>query len=70
MPDGSTEVNDYALVNLTLRTQLLLPGCDLALSVYNLFDADYDDPVAPDHLPLAAARQDGRAFRLSIQRRF
>jgi iron complex outermembrane receptor protein len=70
LPDGASEVDDYALVNLTLRTQRLLPGCEVALSAYNLFDADYDDPVAPDHLPLAAARQDGRAFRLSIQRRF
>jgi iron complex outermembrane receptor protein len=70
LPDGSAEVGDYALTNLTLRTQRLLPGCDLALSVYNLFDADYEDPVAPDHLPLAAAGQDGRAFRLSVQRRF
>ena len=70
LPDGGLRVDDYLLTNLTLRTRKLLAGTDLALSVYNLLDTEYDDVVAPDHLPLGAVRQDGRAFRFSLQRRF
>lgn len=70
LPDGGTRVDDYLLANLTLRSRRLLPGAEVLLSVYNLLDTGYEDVVAPDHLPLAAVRQDGRAFRFSIQRRF
>jgi outer membrane receptor protein involved in Fe transport len=70
LPDGSLRVDDYLLTNLTLRTRRLLADTELALSVYNLLDAGYADVAAPDHLPLGAVRQDGRAFRFSLQHRF
>lgn len=70
LADGGTRVDDYLLANLTLRTRRLLRGTELALSVYNLLDADYEDVVAPDHLPLATVRQDGRSLRFSLQHRF
>jgi iron complex outermembrane receptor protein len=70
LPDGGLRVDDYILANLTLRTRRLLRGTEASLTIYNLLDASYEDPVAPDHIPLATVRQDGRAFRISLQHRF
>jgi len=46
---AGAEVDGYTLVNATLSTAPgLLGPVELALSAYNLFDAEYDDPTADD----------------------
>jgi iron complex outermembrane receptor protein len=42
---------------------------DIALGVYNLFDQDYADPGADEHLQ-AEIPQDGRTWRLKLDYRF
>ena len=63
------ETRDYVVVNATLRTQRLAPNLDLALSVYNLFDTIYSDPVGSE-IAGGTVAQDGRTLRLKAVYRF
>jgi iron complex outermembrane receptor protein len=65
-PAGST-TGAATLTNLTLATRRLLPGTDLALTVFNLFDRRIADPAAYFHAPLDYIRQDGREWRLQLR---
>ena len=42
--DARPAIDDYALVDLTLRRTRLAPGLDVALAVRNLFDEDAREP--------------------------
>lgn len=64
-PVGS-RVGAAALTNLTLATRRLIPGAELAVTVFNLFDRRVADPAAYFHAPLDRIRQDGREWRLQF----
>jgi iron complex outermembrane receptor protein len=53
--DGST-VDGAVPVNLTITAREYLPGLRLAAGVYNLFDADYADPVSAAYVPTQIRR--------------
>ena len=57
------------LSNATLSCRTPLPGMDLSLSVYNLFDEHYADPGAVEHVQDTIA-QNGRSFRVKLDYRF
>lgn len=61
----SGQVGGYWIVNLTLLATRLMPNLDMAVSLYNLFDRRYADPVGPELVP-KAIQQDGRTFRLKF----
>jgi outer membrane receptor for ferrienterochelin and colicins len=55
--------------NATLSGRTPLPGLELSLSVYNLFDTRYGDPGAAEHVQ-DVIQQDGRSFRLKLDYHF
>lgn len=64
--DPRPEIDDYALVDVTLRRSNLLKNLEVALSLRNLFDEDAREPSAsletiPDDYPLA-----GRSLWVSL----
>jgi len=59
----------YALTNLTLSVRRLLPGLEVSASVYNLFDKEYADPGAQEHVQ-DTIPQDGRSYRLKVTATF
>lgn len=62
---SGNKADDFFLVNWTIYARELLPGLDLSLSVYNLFDENYGYPGAEDHLQ-EVIQQDGRTFRAKV----
>ncbi|MES9834269.1 MAG: TonB-dependent receptor [Candidatus Thiodiazotropha sp. DIVDIV] len=53
--DTRKEIDDYSIVNLTLRRKKLFEHLDLTLAVRNLFDEDVREPstsVIPDDYPM------------------
>lgn len=53
--DPREEIDDYTLIDLTLRGKEILPGVDFALAVRNLTDEDAREPsngTIPDDYPL------------------
>ncbi|MFY0675693.1 MAG: TonB-dependent receptor [Neptuniibacter sp.] len=66
--DTRPEIDDYTLVNLSLRRENFTPNLDMTLSVANLFDEDAYEPsngVIPDDYPL-----EGRSVWLQLNYRF
>jgi iron complex outermembrane receptor protein len=59
------EADDFFVTNLTLFSQNLLQGLEASVSVYNLFDKEYDDPGFGEHLQ-DVIEQDGRIFRFKL----
>jgi outer membrane receptor protein involved in Fe transport len=59
---SGAETGGFAVTNLTLTGKQLLPGLEVALSVYNLLDKRYADPVSAAHLQDRIV-QDGRVYR-------
>ena len=66
--DGN-RVSGFWIANASLLSRELLPGLELSLSVYNLFDRRYSDPTSPDFLQRAIP-QDGRSLRVKATWRF
>ncbi|MDS4041507.1 MAG: TonB-dependent receptor, partial [Candidatus Competibacter sp.] len=62
-------VTDALVANLNLVGHPFGKNLDIALGVYNLFDQDYADPGADEHLQ-AEIPQDGRTWRLKLDYRF
>jgi iron complex outermembrane receptor protein len=63
---GSDNYADsYYLTNVTLYGEKLWKNLDISASVYNLFDKNYDDPGAYEHLQDTLERE-GRTYRLKI----
>lgn len=62
-------IDGYAVCNFTLFSQELFKGLDASVSIYNLFDTDYSDPVAVDFRQRSIP-QDGRAFRAKLTWKF
>ncbi len=63
------EVAGFGVVNLTLLYPSDRRGLEASLSVYNLFDRKYVDPVAlePALPQRVGIEQDGRSFRFKLQ---
>ncbi len=62
--DG-TRLRAYAVSNLNLSTQALIPGAELSVNISNLFDTRYAQPAASFNWQNALA-QDGRSVRLTM----
>ncbi|MGB0204041.1 MAG: TonB-dependent receptor plug domain-containing protein [Neptuniibacter sp.] len=66
--DTRPEIDDYTLVNLSLRRENITPNLDMTLSALNLFDEDAYEPsngVIPDDYPM-----EGRSVWLQLSYRF
>lgn len=63
------EAEGYTVVNATLLTRRLARNLDVSLSVYNLFDKDYAQPVG-EEIVGGTVTQDGRTLRLKAAYRF
>jgi outer membrane receptor for ferrienterochelin and colicins len=59
----------YAVVNFTLFSQNIVKNLDTSVSVYNLFNNEYDEPATRFHLQ-SVIQQDGITFRLKITYHF
>lgn len=77
---GGSESGDFCVANFTLFSRELVKGVDFSVSIYNLFDTHYRDPV-PDvfnyqgprsgrPIVLDTVEQDGRMFRAKLTYRF
>ncbi len=66
---GGARVGAYWLANATLFSRELAKGLEISVSVYNLFDRHYSDPVSPDFTQ-DSIPQDGRTFRVKLGYRF
>lgn len=62
---GST-VQDYFLPNLTALVRNSSRTVEASLSIYNLFDTKYRDPVSAGLFPLYSVQQDGRTVRVKL----
>lgn len=66
----NNQISGYALANLTLSTDRLLPNLDVALTVRNLLDKHYVH-IAPEYnAPITTIEQDGRNVWLQLTYRF
>ncbi len=65
---GAT-AGDFLLTNLTFTSRGIVPGLELSLSAYNLFDTRYAYPGAIDHIQ-DVLFQPGRSVRLKATYRF
>jgi iron complex outermembrane receptor protein len=66
--DTRSDIDDYTLVNLSLRRQNIAPQLDLTLSALNIFNDDAKEPsngTIPDDYPL-----EGRSVWLELSYRF
>lgn len=66
--DPRPVIDDYTLVNITLRRQSILPSLDLAVSLRNAFDEDAKEPSGlqiPEDYPL-----EGRSAWLELTYKF
>jgi outer membrane receptor for ferrienterochelin and colicins len=56
----------FFMTNLTLFSRNQQKTVEVSVSVYNLLDAKYADPVSADLHPLDVVQQDGRTFRVKL----
>ena len=69
--DPAQDAPGYLVANLTLLGRnILVPGLDASLSLYNLFDRHYAQPGSVEHLPVALIPQVGISAGLRISYRF
>ncbi|RJF97820.1 TonB-dependent receptor plug domain-containing protein [Noviherbaspirillum saxi] len=59
----------FWLANLTLSSVRIAPGLELSASIYNLFDRQYVDPGAAEHVQ-DLIRQNGRTMRIRLSYAF
>ena len=58
--------DDFAVTNLTLFGRNRQKTVEVSVSVYNLLDRSYADPVSIDLHPLDVVQQDGRTVRVKL----
>lgn len=73
--DPRSEVDDYSLVNLTLRRKLVAKHWDFTISVHNLFDVDAREPsIGPDSSGIVKIPNDlplaGRNYFMEVRYHF
>lgn len=61
--------SEFFITNVTLFSRQLIDRLELSVSVYNLFDKRYGDPVSDEH-PQDIIEQDGRNYRAKLTYRF
>ncbi|HEY6937220.1 MAG TPA: TonB-dependent receptor [Terriglobales bacterium] len=66
---NGASVGGFPLVNVNLLGRNLGRHTDLSAGLYNLFDKNYADPGAEEHVQ-DTLRQDGRNFRVKLTLRF
>jgi outer membrane receptor for ferrienterochelin and colicins len=64
-----SDLDAFFIQNLTLTTDRMIPGADIQFGIHNLFNQDYSDPGAEEHVQ-AGIPQDGRTVRLRVGIRF
>lgn len=64
------DIGGQVLANATLSRRDVLPGLDASVSLYNLFDKEYDDPADSATNVQDTIHQDGRILRLKLDYRF
>jgi iron complex outermembrane receptor protein len=62
---NGSQVNGYAVLNLTILSRKLAGHLDLSASLYNLLNQTYSDPGAQQHIQ-DTLQQDGRSFRVKL----
>lgn len=62
---AGSSIGGFAIFNATLFSRNLGKHADVSASLYNIFDKNYADPGAEDHIQ-NALQQDGRTFRLRL----
>lgn len=65
----AAETGSALLVNATLNYREWLPGLDVSIGFYNLFDKRYSDPADAINVQ-DTIRQDGRTLRIKLDYRF
>lgn len=63
------ETPSYCIANWSVYVANVVPGLDMTVGAYNLFDRRFADPGGEEHVQ-DAIRQDGRNFRLKLIYRF
>jgi len=63
------EVDPYFIANLTLLSKNLLGNLEISLSIYNIFDEEYEDPAGEEHLQVKIL-QNRRNFLIKSAYRF
>jgi len=66
--DGK-KVDDFFITNVTLFSQNLIKGLDASVSIYNLFDKRYRDPVGAE-ITNNYVEQDGISIRMKLTYKF
>lgn len=66
---SGVEIDGYWLSNLRLSWPNLLPHTEASLTVFNVFDARYEDPVGPE-IDAPGVEQDGRRWLGKLVVRF
>lgn len=64
-----SQTGGYWISNLTLFSERLAPGLEVALSAYNMFNRRYADPAGPELVPDTIV-QNPRSFRLKLRYAF
>jgi outer membrane receptor for ferrienterochelin and colicins len=57
---------EFFITNVTFIDRHLQEHLEVSMSIYNLFDKQYGDPVSADLQPLDTVRQDGRSYRVKL----
>lgn len=64
------QVPGMMLAHLTVLSRELAKGLDVSVSIYNVFNRKYREPVGLNFFPVDAVEQDGRSFRAKLAYRF
>lgn len=64
--EHATEIGGYSVANLTVSSNRLIPNCDIALGVRNLFDRDYKTVAPLSNAWQTTLPQDGRTYWLRL----
>jgi len=65
MTDGGEYAPAFYITNMTLFSQNILPRLEASVSVYNVLDKKYGDPVTLDFVQ-PTIQQDGRSYRFKL----
>lgn len=65
MTDGGEFAPAFSITNMTLFAQNIVPRLEASVSVYNVLDKEYGDPVTLDFVQ-PTIQQDGRSYRFKL----
>lgn len=64
------KVGAYFIANLTFTFRNLYKNLEIQSSIYNLFDARFEDPASVENVPILRIPQNGRNFNVKVTYRF